>query len=108
MNKHLQEISLHVQENHHGVVIMDGAGWHKGDDLKIPDNLSLVILPPYCPELNPIENIWQYIKSNYLNNSIFKDYDAIVDACSDAWNKLLAETGRISSIAHRSWIQINH
>ena len=103
MNKHLLEISLHIQENHHGIIIMDGAGWHKSDELKVPKNITLIMLPPYSPELNPVENIWQYLKNNFLNNITFKNYDAIVDACCSAWNKLIKETGRINSISSREW-----
>lgn len=103
MNKHLLEISCCVQKDDHAVLIIDGAGWHKSDDLKVPDNLTLIKLPPYSPELNPIENIWQYLKDNFFNNAIFNNYDAIVDACCTAWNSLLKEDGRIKSITSRQW-----
>ncbi len=105
MNKHLLEISEHVRKNCHAIVIIDGAGWHKSNDLQIPDNITLIKLPPYSPELNPIEMIWQYIKNNFLNNLVFNDYDAIVNACCTAWNNLLKETGRIKSITSRQWIE---
>lgn len=108
MNAHLQEISLHVQPRHHAVILMDGAGWHINKELKIPDNITLVKLPPYAPELNPIENIWQYLKDNYLNNRVFKDYKDIVDKTACAWKKLLAENGKISSIATRDWLKTCH
>ncbi len=102
MQKHLDEISRNVAAGAHAVVLMDGAGWHKAD-LDIPANLTPVILPPYSPELNPQENIWQYLRENYLSNLVFDSYDAIVDKCCEAWNKLIAETGRITSIATRQW-----
>jgi transposase len=104
MNLHLAEISRHVTPGAHAVVWADGAGWHKtGGKLKVPDNISLLKLPPYSPELNPVENIWQYLRQNQLSNRVFESYDAIVDACCDAWNKLTAERGRIQSIATRTW-----
>jgi len=88
---------------------MDGAGWHQeGDRLQAPDNISLLLLPPYSPQLNPQENIWQYLRQNYLANRVFDTYEAIVDACCDAWNKLIAEPERITSIATREWaLQVN-
>ncbi len=104
MNLHLQEISCHIDEASHAVLLMDQAGWHIADEaLIVPDNITILHIPPYSPELNSQENIWQYLRNNYLNNRIFKDYDAVVEACALAWNKLLAETGRISSIAARTW-----
>ena len=104
MNLHLAEISHCVRAGAHGVVVLDGAGWHQpGDKLKLPQNLSLLSLPPYSPELNPQENVWQYLRQNYLSNRIFDSYDDILDACCDAWNKLIAQPERITSIATRHW-----
>jgi putative transposase len=107
MNLHLAEISRHVTPGAHAVVWADGAGWHKtGGKLKLPSNISLLKLPPYSPELNPVENVWQYLRQNQLSNRVFANSDAIVDACCDAWNALTAETGRIRSIASRPWAQV--
>lgn len=107
MNLHLAEISRHVRPGSHAVVLLDGAGWHQtGGKLKVPDNISLLKLPPYSPELNPTENIWQYLRQNWLSNRVFNSYDAIVDACCDAWNALTAEPGRIRSIATRPWASV--
>ena len=104
MQCHLDEISKCVALGAHGVVTMDGAGWHRAHDLNIPDNLSILIIPPYSPELNPVENIWQFLRQNYLSNRVFETYEAIVDACCEAWNKLRNETNRINSIASRDWV----
>ena len=69
MNLHLIEISRHVTPGSHAVVLLDGAGWHQtGGKLKVPDNISLLKLPDYSPELNPTENIWQYLRQNQLSN----------------------------------------
>lgn len=105
MQKHLEEISASIATNAHGVIIMDGAGWHKSATLNIPENLSILFLPPYSPELNPTENIWQYLRQTYLSNRVFETWEAIVEACCHAWNCLTAETGRIRSIATRNWAQ---
>jgi transposase len=68
------------------VLTLDGAGWHrKGGHLVVPDNIGLLKLPPYSPELNPVENIWEYLLQNYLSNRTFATYEAIVDACCDDW-----------------------
>lgn len=108
MNLHLAEISRQVTQGHHAVLILDGAGWHQpGDKLVVPANLSLLHLPPYCPELNPVENIWQYLRQNYLSNRVFDSYTAIVDACCDAWNALARSPETIRSIASRSWATVN-
>jgi transposase len=104
MNLHLAEISTCVTLGAHAVVTLDGAGWHQpGDKLKVPDNISLLPLPSYSPELNPAENVWQYLRQNQLSNRVFDTYDAIVDACCDAWNKLIAQPERITSITTRTW-----
>jgi len=99
MQMHLEEISHHVAPKAHGVILMDRAGWHTTGKLNIPKNLTIILLPSRSPELNPVENIWQYIRENWLSNRVFKDYDAIVDAGCDAWNRLINQPETITSIA---------
>ena len=101
MRKHLEEISRAVAPGAHAILIADKAGWHTTARLKVPKNLTMVALPPACPELNAAENIWQYLRQTYLSNRVYKGYTDILDACQDAWLKLLDETGRIASIATR-------
>jgi transposase len=104
MNLHLAEISRHVTPGAHAVVLLDGAGWHQlGGLLHLPHNISLMHLPPYSPELNPVENIWQFLRQNFLSNRVFDNYDAIVDVCCAAWNALIALPERIRSITQRNW-----
>lgn len=108
MNLHLVEIAKHVQPGHHAVLILDGAGWHQpGGKLKVPDTISLLILPPYCPELNPVENIWQFLRQNHLANRVFESCEAIVEACCVAWNALISSAGKIRQIASREWAKVN-
>lgn len=108
MTLHLAEISRRVAPGAHAVVTLDGAGWHQtGGRLRLPDNISLLKLPPYSPELNPVENIWQFLRQNHLANRVFDDYTTIVDACCEAWNALIEEPQRIKSIATRPWASIN-
>ena len=87
MQMHLDEISYNVAAKAHGVVLMDRAGWHSTDQLKVPKNLTIILLPSRSPELNPVENIWQYLRQNWLSNRVFEDYDAIIEAGCQAWNK---------------------
>lgn len=106
MNLHLAEISKHVRPGAHAVITLDGAGWHQsGGRLKLPHNISLLRLPPYSPELNPVENVWQYLRQNYLANRVFDSYDAIVLACCDAWNALRNIPGKIQAITSRKWAE---
>jgi len=107
MNAHLAEIARTVAPGAHALLVLDGAGWHGDKGLAVPDNLSLLTLPPYAPELNPVENVWQYLRSNKLAITVFDGYDAIVDACCAAWNFFTNDTQAITSITSRSWAKIN-
>jgi hypothetical protein len=79
------------------------AGWHGSSALRIPDNITIVTLPPYAPELNPVENIWAYLRANRLAISVFDTYDNIVDRCCDAWNAFANDPERVRSIATREY-----
>jgi len=105
MTLHLAEIARTVAPGAHAVVLMDQAGWHMTAALVIPDNISIIPLPAKCPELNPVENIWQFMRDNWLSNRIFDSYDEILDHCCDAWNKLIDQPDRIASIGCRQWAQ---
>jgi hypothetical protein len=108
MNLHLVEIARCVSPGAHAVVLVDGAGWHQlGGRLKLPSNLSVLHLPPYSPELNPVENIWAYLRGNKLSNRVFAGYNDVVDACCDAWNWIAHQPEKITSIATRSWATVN-
>ena len=99
MNLHLAEISATVATGAHAVLTIGGAGWHQtGDTLRVPENITLLRLPPYSPELNPVENVWAYLRSNKLSNCVFDTYEAIVNACCDAWLWLTKQPERITSI----------
>jgi len=108
MNLHLVEISTKVTPGAHAVLVLDGAGWHTtGARLAVPPNLTLLRLPPYAPELNPVENVWAYLRSNKLSNRVFENYEAIVEACCDAWTWLADQPERITAIATRTWAYVN-
>ncbi len=103
MTLHLTEISRAVKPQAHGVVLLDQAGWHGSKHLEIPENITLLPLPPRAPELNPVENIWQFIRDNWLSNRVFKSYEDILDHCCYAWNTLIDQPWKIMSIGRRQW-----
>jgi transposase len=108
MTLHLAEISRQVAPGAHAVVTLDGAGWHRsGGKLRVPDNISLLPLPPYSPQLNPVESIWAFLRANHLSNRVYDSHAAIVDACCAAWNALTADPDRITSIATRPWAAVS-
>ena len=107
MTLHLAEISRTVAPGAHAVLVLDGAGWHSSKSLVVPDNISLLSLPPYSPELNPVENVWQFLRANWLAISVFDDYPAIVDACCLAWNRFADDPEAVTSITDRKWAQVN-
>jgi transposase len=103
MTLHLNEISQAVAPGAHALVLVDQAGWHQSKRLGVPANLTLVPLPAKAPELNPAENIWQYMRDNWISNRIFASYGDILDHCCDAWNKLTDRPWLIMSIGLRDW-----
>ena len=103
MNLHLGEISMTIAPGAHAVLLVDQAGWHLSDKLVVPPNVTIVPLPPKCPELNPVENVWQYMRDNWLSNRVFQSYANILDHCCYSWNKLIAQPWTIMSIGLRDW-----
>ncbi len=104
MNLFLAYFAATLPADVHVVIVLDGAGWHDPRALDIPDNLTLVFQPPYCPELNPVERLWLYLKDRFLSIRVLDDTNAIIDACCAAWKKLLAEENRIKSLCAFPWI----
>ena len=101
MDLELAEISQAVAPGAHAMVLLDQAGWHLSTRLKVPANITLVPLPAKAPELNPMENVWQFVRENWLSNRIFSSYKEVLDHCCDAWNKLTDHPWRIMSIVLR-------
>ncbi|APX88165.1 hypothetical protein BV511_15285 [Methylorubrum extorquens] len=107
LNAHLIEMARTVTPGAHAVLIMDGAGWHKSEALIVPDAIPVSILPSYAPRLNPVENIWQYLRGNKLAHRFYDSYEAIVEACREAWNSVIAAPATITSIAARDWANVS-
>src|SRR5262249_55875410 len=108
MQLHLDEIATKVALGAHAIILLDQAGWHGAKALVVPNNISLVPLPPRAPELNGQENIWQFMRQHWLSTRIFKSFDDIVDHCCYAWNTLIDQPWKIMSIARRDWAAVDH
>jgi hypothetical protein len=103
MNEHLAEISQCVSVGAIALLVLDGAGWYSSPRLRVPENIVLLPLPPYAPELNPVENVWEFLRANFLSQRVWDTYEAILDACRHAWNQLMQMPDRIASITRRTW-----
>jgi transposase len=108
MTTHLRWISDSIKPGKHAVVVMDQAGWHTTSQLPIFDNLTVVFLPPYSPELNPIERVWLQLRQDYLANRCFADYDDIVDSVCLAWNAFTSASKNVISLCNWSWVEISN
>ena len=104
MQTFLDQFSETIAQDEHAVMILDQAGWHGSAALVTPDNITLLPLPAYSPELNPVERVWLYLKERFLSHRLLDDCDAIVTAACNAWNRLVAQAGRITSLCSYPWI----
>ena len=105
MGVFLAELSCTLPAGTHAVLVLDRAGWHISPDLQVPKNLTLVHLPSYSPELNPVETVWLYLRERWLSHRVLAGgYAAVVDADCHAWNALTAEPGRLRSLTSFPWL----
>jgi hypothetical protein len=95
-------LSKEIKDDEHALLILDGAGWHVSGRLRVPENITLKILPPYSPELNPVELVWLWLSEHQLSNRTFADQEALDKACTDAWNTLTPD--RIRSLCRVAWM----
>jgi len=105
MSSFFEQFAAEVSSNIHVVMVWDQAGFHTSKNLKIPANVTIVPLPPYSPELNPVENLWHYLRSHYWSNRIYADYDALRIAACDAWQQVCLEPAMLRSICHCTYIE---
>lgn len=108
MREHLGQISKRTQHDRHAIVVMDGAGWHTNDIGDEFPNITIMKIPPYSPELNPIEQVWSWMRQHYLANRKFKGYEDIVNACSHAWNSFRKDTNRVIKMCSRKWAVVGN
>ena len=104
MQIYLDKFAETIGADEHVVMALDQAGWHGATALRIPDCMTLIPLPPRSPELNPVERLWLFLKERFLSHRLLDDYGAIADAACKAWLRLIAETGRLSSLTAYPWI----
>ena len=105
MSRFLTDFAAQLDPDVHALLVLDRAGWHVARRLAIPACVSLLFLPPYSPELNPVERIWLHMRERFLSHRVHKTYDDIVDAGCIAWNALRAEPGRIASLTNFPYLQ---
>jgi transposase len=105
MGLFLAEFAARLPEGVHAALVLDRAGWHVSRQLAVPANVTLVPLPAYSPELNPVERVWLYLRERFLSLRVFADYRAVVDACCAAWNRLVADPSRLRSLCGQPWIR---
>ena len=91
MNAFLSILNAERKADEHFILIMDQAGWHRSRTLKLPEGMTVLFLPPYSPELNPTENLWHYVRSHYLSNRKYQNYDDLMNAGRDAYRSLTKE-----------------
>jgi transposase len=104
MSVFLGRFSKSLEPDVQAVLVLDQAGWHGSRKLVVPDNITLVSLPPYSPELNPVERVWLYLRERFLSHRLLDDYEAVVEACCDAWNALAETPGRLQSLTSYPWL----
>jgi transposase len=105
MQVFLDHVAASRPADAHLVMVLDRAGWHVSRDLVVPPGITLVVQPPYSPELNPVERVWLHLRERFLSLRLFRSTDAIIDACCDAWMRLVAETDPIKSLSGYPWIE---
>jgi hypothetical protein len=105
MQAFLDGFAAALPERVQAALLLDGAGWHTAADITVPPNISLIFLPPYSPNLNPVERIWLYLRERFLSLRLFADLDAVIEGCCDAWNRIVAEPGRIASLTDYPYLR---
>lgn len=106
MREHLALISKATPQGKHSVVIMDQASWHQAYLAEEFDNLTIIHIPPYSPELNPIEQVWRWLRQNELANRCFDNYNDIVEQCCRAWNCFCEDASEVISLCYRDWVNL--
>lgn len=104
MNLFLEQMSQSLLENEHAILVLDQAGYHKSKRLRELDNITLLYLPPYSPELNPIEQLWHYLRDHYWSNRYYPDYTKLEETAIESWYKTCCATEKVKSICRASYL----
>ena len=105
LNLFLEQMSRELPAGVHAVLIWDGAGYHTSQDLKVPSNISVIQLPPYSPELNPVENLWHYIRSHYWSNRAYQDYSELESEAAKGLCAACLDRGKVKSICNAEYVR---
>lgn len=105
INVFLDQFSKEIAPEEHAVLIWDRAGFHTSSKLKVPVNISIVELPPYTPELNPMENLWHYLKSHDWSNCYYKDYDALEEAAVKGWQRVVLNESLMKTVCAAPYLE---
>jgi transposase len=105
VNEFLAQFARTIPADEHAVMLWDGAGFHASKQLRVPDNMTVVMLPAYSPELNPIENLWHYLKSHFWSNRAYDDYDALEEAAVAAWRKAALDADLMKSVCAATYLE---
>jgi transposase len=105
VNAFFDQLAKEIAPDVHVVLIWDQAGYHTSGELKVPANVTLLPLPPRSPELNPVENLWHYLRSHHWSNRSYDDYDCLREAACDAWQRSCLHGELIKSICAVPWLQ---
>ena len=101
----LAELSKRLAPDVHAVLIWDGAGYHTSRGLAVPANITLLPLPPYAPELNPVENLWHYLRSHHRANRVYRDYEALLEAATESWRAVCLGPETIKSVCAAPYLE---
>ena len=105
VNEFLAQFAQTIPADEHAVMLWDGAGFHASKQLRVPDNVTVITLPAYSPELNPIENLWHYLKSHYWSNRAYADYDALEEAAVAAWRKAALDAELMKTVCAAPYLE---
>ena len=108
VNLFLEQFSRKLPAGVHAVLIWDGAGFHTGEDVVVPSNVSLIQLPPYSPELNPVENLWHYLHAHRWSNRLYRDYDALQEEAVRSLCAVREDTETIKTVCNPPYISRAH
>jgi len=104
VNLFLEQFSRELPADVHAVLVWDGAGYHTSPKLVVPSNVSLIQLVPYSPELNPVENLWHYLRSHYWSLRVYADVDALEEAAMSAWRQVCLVPDLVRSICAAPYV----
>ena len=105
VNAFFIEFEKEIKPDVHVIMIWDRAGFHTSNNVRVPENVTLIHLPAYSPQLNPIEKLWQYLRKHYWSNRVYADYDALRGAAIESWQETCLDIGKIKSICRTKYVE---